>query len=297
MSSTLPTSRLHTFIDSAHDQAVHFLEGQKLVEDLALARAYPPETLSWLRTAVLSVLPMISFLKRDEELGFYIDATDPKFLVKIETRFDGTIRAMHAGSVPPGTPATSRVRGVCRVVKFSPGEATPYSSIVDFTRATIDEIVNDTLRRSFQFSSRVVIARESDQSLMLSRLPALDASRHESRKAPERDNRRGLEPDEYFSARIADFTGIIERGLTGEDEIIAAFAALGLKHLASRDVVFRCSCSRDRFVATLRSLVATGQDPFDGDPSIEAVCDYCGTRHEISREDVTAPAQDGHPAH
>ncbi len=271
MASALPPSRLYTFIDNRYGYAVHFLEGQKLIEDLVLLRKHSAPAFACLRQAVLSVLPMTAFLKRDEEFGFYIDSASPRFILKIETRFDGRIRAMHDGAAPADGLGPSS--GLCRIVKFLPGETTPYTSLVDFASKPLPEIINIALERSFQFASRVLLARESDQSVLVSALPEL------------KDETR-ISPADYLGRALPALEGIIERGLSDSAAIQSAFADIDLKFLVSREVVFACSCSKERFVEVLRSLDASGQDPFENDQVIETVCDYCGQRWQIERSDL-----------
>ncbi|HOG65293.1 MAG TPA: Hsp33 family molecular chaperone HslO [Spirochaetota bacterium] len=282
MAEPLSPSRLYTCIDNRYGYAIHFLEGQKLIEDLALLRERTAPAFAYLRQAVLSVLPMIVFLKRDEEFGFYVDSRDPNSILKIETRFDGRIRAMQSGEAPSNEMAL--LSGICRIVKFLPGETTPYTSLVDFTDMPFDGIINITLARSFQFASRIILARESDQSVLLSALPPLGS---------ETPAKPAMMPDEYLKRVLPKLEGIIEPGLTREDTIIEAFSNIDCKFLVARDVAFSCSCSKQRFVEVLRSLEASGQDPFENESVIETVCDYCGLRWEIARSDLATRSNIG----
>ena len=59
----LPESRLLTFIDSAREFALYFLEGQRLIHDLALLHGIHGLGFGYWRDAVLSIQPMIGLLE------------------------------------------------------------------------------------------------------------------------------------------------------------------------------------------------------------------------------------------
>ena len=82
VSQTLPESRLYTFIDEPREYALYFLEGQKLIQDLALVHPIQGSGFAYFREMVLSVQPMIALLKGGEQLGFYLDSDQPDLMVR-----------------------------------------------------------------------------------------------------------------------------------------------------------------------------------------------------------------------
>ena len=68
--------RLYTFVDRRREFALYFLEGQRLIHDLALIHPVRGAGFAYFRDAVLSVQPMIALLKPGEQLGFYIDSVE-----------------------------------------------------------------------------------------------------------------------------------------------------------------------------------------------------------------------------
>ena len=60
------------------------VEGQRLIQDLALLHAIQRDGFAYFRDVVLSIEPMIALLKHGEQLGFYIDSANPFFRLKIE---------------------------------------------------------------------------------------------------------------------------------------------------------------------------------------------------------------------
>ena len=90
--TALPESRLYTFIDEPREFALYFLEGQRLIHDLAVVHAIRGDGFAYFRDTVLSVQPMIALLKGGEQFGFYIDSEQPYFRLKIEAAHGGATR-------------------------------------------------------------------------------------------------------------------------------------------------------------------------------------------------------------
>ena len=65
----LNKSRLISFIDQKNEFTLHFVEGQKLVEDLALIHELKGNGFAYFRDSVLSFIPLITLLKVGENLG------------------------------------------------------------------------------------------------------------------------------------------------------------------------------------------------------------------------------------
>ncbi len=72
----IPESRLYTFIDAPREFVMYFLEGQLLIQELALLHSIQRSGFAYFRDVVLSVQPMIALLKQGEQFGFYIDSEE-----------------------------------------------------------------------------------------------------------------------------------------------------------------------------------------------------------------------------
>ena len=77
-------------------------------------------------------------------------------------------------------------------------------------------------------------------------------------------------------------------GVFNQKPIEEAFTAKGLLYLGSKDIQFKCSCSRDRMVMGLLGLLRSSskEELFEGKDSLEAKCDYCKTFYEITQEEL-----------
>jgi len=275
-------SRLYTFVDEGVENAIFFLEGQRLVFDLARIHPIVGSGFAYFRDAVLSLQPMLAFLKRGEQIGLYIDSEDPLFRLKIESSFHGHTRCSLMPEEFHEFPEA--VRGVARVVKLYADQRPSYSSIVKLEGSTLGEIVNRVLQASYQVPSIVLVSQQADQSAMLHRLPSTDSS-EENPVAVTNALRERL---------AAPLEKIFARGLEDAAEIEAAFREIGYRLIATRPVQFRCSCSHERMVRNLRLVAETngGIDHlFDPEEEeLETTCDYCKRTYRIQREDVKRAA-------
>lgn len=279
----LPESRLYTFVDGASEFALYFLEGQKLIRDLALLHGIGGAGFAYFRDAVLSVQPMIALIKRGEQIGFYLDSDEPQFRLKIEAAHQGDMRCVLFPEDFREFP--ERMWGVARILKIFPDGRGPYTSVLRVDGLALGTIVNRVLSDSYQVHSVVLVSQRADQSAMLHRLPAVE---------------RGVGPEfarQALGDREARLHGEIDlifaRGLNRDDDIEAAFGRIGFRRLADRAVRFRCACSRERIVAALLNLSEENRgDLFDDDAEdLEIKCEYCKTLYRVTRGDLARPGE------
>lgn len=279
-------SRLYTFLDEAREFALYFLEGQRLIEDIAVRTAVTGAGFAYFRDAVLSVQPMIALVKRGEQFGFYIDGDEPRFRLKVETAHHGDMRCAIVPAEFREFP--SGVRGLVRLLKLFPGGRPPYESVLELDGTPLREIVNLVLKHSYQVHCAVLVSQSSDQSAMLHQLPPIQGREEYVYSMGALWSRR--------EALEKQLEPLFARALGRPEEIREAFARLGFHPLADRPVRFRCSCSRERMVRNIRSLanVEPGSLFDPGQEHLEVVCEYCKARYEIGRLEVTGPPDAPH---
>ena len=276
---TPPDSRLYTFVDESREFALYFLEGQRLIYDLALLHPIRQAGFAYFRDVVLSVQPMIALLKHGEQFGFYIDSVEPFFRLKIETSHGGATRCTLFPEEFQEFPAA--MTGMVRLLKLFPNNVAPYESVLEIEALPLREIVNRVLAESYQVHAGIVVSQESDQSLMLLRLPPLAGDGEASALSPTAVDPRRQEIEQ-------DLERIFARGMHDVQVIAAAFGEIGFELLARRQICFRCSCSLGRMIENIRLAV---DDDFEGlfDPdqdALEITCEYCKSRYSVTREDL-----------
>jgi molecular chaperone Hsp33 len=271
-------SRLYSFIDQKNGFILHFLEGQKLIHDLAIIHTNRGAGFHYFRDAILSIQLMISYLKPGEGLGVYIDSDEPYFRLKVEMSDQGQMRTLLIPEEFAEFPKS--IKGRCRVVKTLPNEAHPYTSIIDLDNVSFREVVNKILKESYQFNSEIFLSEESDQSVMLMKLPAI--------------NINNIQTD--YSLNISDYWLEIENHIqelfkkhtADYAEIETHLEKLNLLFLGSKEIKFKCNCSRERMVNGIRTLIRSSgiQHVFGEDENeIETKCDYCKTSYLLLKSE------------
>jgi len=266
-------SRLYTFIDETREFALYFLEGQRLIEQLALTHPIRGEGFHYFRDVVLSIQPLIALLNHGEQIGVYIDSDEPYFRLKIEANHHGSTRSMLLPADFEQFPKT--MHGLVRLFRMFPGGRPPYESVLQIEGLALREIVNRVLRESYEVNGTITVSQTADQSVLLHQLPPLKDEYEVSLQAV-RERRSGIREG---------LRGIFARALSDLAEIQSAFREIGFRFLAVREVQFRCSCSRAGMVQNLGSVYKTeGDKLFDpGQLSLHATCEYCKSGYEISR--------------
>lgn len=273
----LESSRLYSFLDHKNGFNIHFLEGQKFIHDLALIHNVQGSGFAYFRDMILGVMPVVFFLKPGENLGVYIDSNDPYFRLKIETTHNGHTRTLLLPEEFNQFPI--KLSGQVRVTKSFLHEKSPYTSVIDLDKVDTKEVLNKILSESYQTDSEVIVANICDQSLMVTKLPALNVNlvndESQSREA-------------YMKKHQHFFQEVFENAYTDIEKIVKAFEDHGLAYLGSRQINYFCPCSKDRMVRNLIGLYGNDQQAiFEGKNFVELKCDYCNKLYKITPADFS----------
>ncbi|MFA6238786.1 MAG: Hsp33 family molecular chaperone HslO [Bacteriovorax sp.] len=276
----LPESRLYSFIDQNEGFTLHFLEGQKLIQDLAIIHSTRGNGFQYFRDAILSIQLMISYLKPGEGLGIYIDSEEPFFRLKVEMSEIGQMRTL---LIPEDfNQFPQKIKGKCRVVKTLPNETNPYTSIIGLNNVNFHEVVNNILRESYQFKSEIFLSEDSDQSVMLLKLPSININKIQTNYS--------LSIEEYWNKIEISMDELFKKHASECSEIQSHIENMGLLYLGSREIKFKCHCSRERMVEGLKALIRSGGIDHvfaKGENEIETTCDYCKTSYLLLKNEFT----------
>ena len=270
-------SRLYSFIDNKSGFTLHFLEGSKLLKDIADIHQIGENAKEYYAKTILTAQQMITFLKAGESLGVYIDSETPYFRFKIETSFSGKMRTLLLPEEFESFPA--HLSGVSRITKIFPS-AKPYTSVIQMNNDTPDEIVNKILKESYQTNSHVITSNKLNQSLMITKLPRVDI-----KKVIE--DSEDISLNEYLLKANGFITSLFEKDLTEIKEIVENIEEFGFSYLSSKEVKFDCPCSEERMKTNLMNLAGNDLDHiFNEEKVVEIRCDYCNTDYRFEREDL-----------
>lgn len=269
----LQESKIISLINDQRNYVVHFIEGQKVVHDLALIHDLKGGGFNYLRDFALSTLSLIPLLKPQESFGLYIDSEIPDFMLKMEMSELGQFRTL---LLPDSmTKVPEKISGKARLSKISPSESAPYNSIISLNNKGLKDVVNSILSDSYQVKGEVIVSDSSDQAAFILQLPKHNWDKEEI-IAPV--------PIEQFINQSQPFLNkIFAMGLNDISLITEEFEANGFHTLITKDIQFKCNCSYERMAAGIKVLVNTSSvdDVFLGEDSIETKCDYCKTFYQI----------------
>lgn len=271
----LKNSRLYSFLDHKKGFNIHFLEGQKLIHDLAISHPLKGTGFSYFRDMVLGLMPIIHFLKPMESLGIYLDSEDPYFRLKIETNNAGHTRMLLLPEDFNNFPM--ELNGNVRVSKIVQNK-TPYTSVLSLNKLSTKDVINKVLSESYQVPSKVTVSEISDQSVMVTKLPALNVNKVED------DN---VSLDEYIAKNSLKYHDIFEQAPNDIEKVVQLFEEQGLAYLASKQIDFFCPCSKERMIDNLKSMYQGKiEELMAGDSHLDIKCDYCNAQYVIQENEL-----------
>lgn len=264
----LNESRLYNFLSKDKQMSLQFLEGQKLIHDLALIHGVKTKGFAFFRDTVLSIQPMMYLLKKGDTFGVYVDSEEPYFRFKVEMSRGGQMRTLMLPHDFDQNP--KNITGVLRLAKTSPGQQVPYTSIVELRNVKPKNLANIVLEKSYQVQGEVFISDTSDQSILLMNLPS------------ENDKIKNIR-EEWMKIQ-KEINEIFSKSHNNSEEIIKSFEELGFDHLDNQEVKFNCNCSLDRMLQGIRNLASGDlESVFHNQSEIEINCDYCLKKYKITR--------------
>lgn len=266
-----------SFLDKQQNFSVHFFEGQKLIRDLIMTTPLNPHGFNFFREMVLSALGVTAFLKPGENAGIYIDSEEPFFRLKIEISSSGQMRTLLLPEDFSEFP--EKINGEIRVSKmFSSNKASSYTSVINASGLTPQEAINRVFKESYQMESRVMVSDDSDQAIMMLKLPGIGGRNFESSMLlPEYE----LQNKKYFN-------DIFKKGHNDDKAICQEFKNLEFNFIGKRPIFFKCACSREKMVVNLRNMANSSPENLfeEGQSILQVKCDYCQSYYEISKEDL-----------
>ncbi len=251
-----------------------------------LARAdYPAPVRNALGEALAAAALLVATLKISGSLTMQIRGEGPMHLLVVQAFSDGGIRglARWRGEVPAGTLAQLAGSGQL-VMTIEREEGERYQGIVPLVGEHLNEALQHYFAQSEQLPTRLWLSadREVAAGLLIQALPG----EREDGDSWNRVSRLG-----------ATVTGEELRKLNVETLLRRLYHEETVRLFASSPVRFRCTCSREKIINTLRQLghaemgsiiVERGQ--------IDVDCEFCGARYSFDSVDVGALfATDGYP--
>ncbi|MGK0289658.1 MAG: molecular chaperone Hsp33 [bacterium] len=272
----LPESQIYSLLDKSNEFNIQFLEGQKLIHDLALTHEIKGNGFAYFRELVLTLQLLNSQLKAGEQFGFYLDSESPYFRLKLEMNSGGLMRSLLYPENFNEFPEI--LDGVVRLVKTLP-KAQPYTSLISIEGLGHHQIVDKILHDSYQIDAAILVSETSDQSIMVTKLPP-------SKFKPVEEQTK-LTAKDFLEDMKINFLQLFDQHHTDTYDLKMGFEGLGFQFLGGRQAKFQCNCSKERVVQSILSLGNISlEDLFKGDEKLDTHCDYCKKDYEVTKQDI-----------
>lgn len=220
---------------------------------------------------VASVL-LSAHVKGAERLTVEVRSERPVFSFTADVNGDGTARGRFRPDRVLEGPGFS---GILSVMK-SLGSQELYRGVADVRSERFEGALQRYLNASQQVDGRVRVLAELDAKgavafatgLLVERLPDMPA-------------------DEFAAIFDPTLHGDFRELMTGF--AFGQLAGSAVEVLGASDIVYQCSCSRERVVAMLRSLGAEEMRSMLAEQGgAEVSCHYCNARYEVSGPELEA---------
>ncbi|AKC87383.1 Hsp33 family molecular chaperone HslO [Pseudoxanthomonas suwonensis] len=240
--------------------------------DLLSHAAYPPAARRLLGEACAAAAMLTAHAKIDGRLSLQLRADAGLRLLFAECTAAGTLRGI--AQLDEGADAPPDLRRLERPVLaitienpgLDPREPLRYQSLVELSSPTLDEVLEDYFRQSEQLPSRLLLAAADGHAcgLMLQKLPG-----------DEGDDDGWARAGALFDTLAADELA----STPGPVLLHRLFHEEAPQVLATRELAFGCSCSRERVAAMLQSLGEEEARAAAQDGQTEIQCGFCGRRY------------------
>lgn len=233
-------------------------------------RAYPPAVQQVLGEAVAAAALLSATIKFDGLLTLQIQARGPLRLVVVQVTSERTLRALARWD---GEPAPAPLRDLCGdgtlILTIDLGQnREPYQGRVSLQGDTLAEALEEYFERSEQLLTRLQLAADDRAAtgLLLQRLPGVTST------DPDAWKRLGLLTATLKPAELLELDAptLLHR-LFHEDD---------LRLFTPETFRYRCTCSRERTAAMLRTLGEVEiQEILDQQEAAHVDCEFCGHRY------------------
>lgn len=278
MDKDIKKSILSTFINHKEGFTLHVLDGTSALVDLQKIHSFEEATYHFFKDITLGALQLTNYLKGDENLGFYIDSEEPYFRYKIEMSNNGQFRTLFLPEEIPHIPDS--LNGKCRVTKIF-GNREPYTSIIEMSDTPTGKLVNHIFEQSYQANVKALVHKESPVSVLIAKLPPTNVDK-------KVEDFEDLSIDAFESKYEQFLESLFNADVMADNELNEVMQENGFKHLASKEILCHCPCSKERFIKNLFTLSQENRDElFNEAGVIEVRCDYCNSVYEMARADFS----------
>ncbi len=248
--------------------------------DITSIHAYPPGVSRQLGEFLAAAVLLSANLKFRGKLILQVRGGGQVPLLMAECSSDLAIRGLARGAAKATAEDFRQLLGDGQLaITVDPERGERYQGIVALDGVSLADSLEAYFRQSEQLGSRLWLASDgaSAAGLLLQQLPeqvTTDAPRRQQQWEHACALAGTLRPDELL-------------GLSTRDLLFRLYHEEAVRLFEPRPVAFRCSCSRERTLAALRSLPAAELDELLRElGGITMDCEFCHQQYRFGREDL-----------
>jgi len=236
---------------------------------------YPDAVASLLGQFLAASALLSTTIKFEGRLVLQVRSKGQVALMMAECTSDGELRGIaRYAETPTGTAFNELLRDGTLVITIDTRKGEPYQGIVSLEGNSVAQCLQEYFRQSEQLGTEFYFAadREGVAALMLQQLPAQLYKEEHARQTHW----------EHFSTLARTLTDEEMLNLPNAEILHRLYHQEELRVFPTRDLVFKCSCSRER---TARALSALGLAEIDSivaeKGGVEISCEFCATEYNF----------------
>ena len=248
---------------------------------VAVQGKHYPDPVAMLLGQFLAASALLSTtIKFDGRLVLQVRSQGEVALMMAECTSDGELRGIaRYAETPTGQEFRELLRDGTLVITIDTRKGEPYQGIVSLEGNSLAECLQEYFRQSEQLGTEFYFAADRDgvAVLLLQQLPPQLHKEEATRQSHW----------EHFSTLARTLTDDEMLTLSNADILHRLYHQQELRVFPTRDLVFKCSCSRER---TARALTALGREELDSivaeKGGVEISCEFCGTEYNFGPGEV-----------
>ena len=273
------------FLFEALDIRGESVKLKNALAELAGSHEYSPSVRELLGEFAAAAVLISNNLKYDGRIILQARSQSALTLVMVECSSDLKIRGIARGDIGAVSEAPfTLIDGGQLVITIEREGGQRYQGIVAVDAASLAESLDSYFQQSEQLNTRFWLASDGENAagMMLQQLPAQIQQSAEHRQNQWQE-----------VMLLADTITTKEQlELPSEQVLHRLFHEYPVRTFEPKNVIFHCSCSRERSLNALTTL-SPGEleDIFVEQGSIDMTCEMCGTPYQFERKDIPGLAE------
>ncbi|MBY6187861.1 Hsp33 family molecular chaperone HslO [Marinobacter hydrocarbonoclasticus] len=282
MSKTM-TDKLYRYLFDQADVRGELVQLNDSYQQMLNGHAYPAPVQRLLGEMLAATSLLTAILKFEGEIAVQIQGNGPLRLAVINGTHTQALRgvARFEGEIPDGNLQQMVGQGHL-VITITPKEGERYQGVVALTEPTLAACLEQYFAQSEQLRTRLWLHANGEHAagMLLQEMPASNVNAEVEFEHLE-SLTDTIKSEELF-------------GLEAEEVLRRLYHQESVQVFEPAEVIFRCSCSRERSLAALSSIERSELDSIlEEQGEIVMHCDYCGAHYRFDGIDIAAGVQGG----